>query len=78
MPFRHQKSVAALCIAIAVFTVVVPAVVLGVPEALLTPVWMYEPPAATVAVIDDLAIGHEQTASLLEISISRGPPSRLA
>jgi len=78
MPFRHQKSVAVLCIAIAVFAVVVPAVVLGVPEALLTPVWMYEPPAATVAVIDDLAIGHEQTASLLEISTSRGPPSRLA
>ena len=78
MPFRHQKSVAVLCIAIAVFAVVVPAVVLGVPEALLTPVWMYEPPAATVAVIDDLAIGHEQTASILEISTSCGPPSRLA
>ena len=78
MPFRHHTSVAVLCIAIAVFAVVVPAVVLGVPEALLTPVWMYEPPAASVAVSDDLAFGHEQTASLLEISISRGPPSRLA
>ena len=41
MPFRIDKSVAVLCIAIAVFAVVVPAVVLGVPEALLTPVWMY-------------------------------------
>jgi len=78
MPFRHHKAVAVLCIAIAVFTVVVPAVALGIPEALLTPVWMYEPPAATVTVIDDLAIGHEQTAALLEISISRGPPSHLA
>ena len=78
MPFRHQKSVAALCIAIAVFAVVVPAVTLGMPEALLTPVWMYEPPATTVALLDDLLTGHEQTASLLEISISRGPPSRFA
>ena len=78
MPFRHHKSVAALCIAIAVFAVVVPAVALGMPEALLTPVWMYEPPAAAVTVLDDLVLGHEQTASLLEISISRGPPSRLA
>ena len=78
MPFRHRKSVAALCIAIAVFAVVVPAVALGTPAALLTPVWMYEPPAATVAVLDDFAIGHEQTASLLEISISRGPPARPA
>ena len=78
MPFRLRKSVAVLCIAIAVFAVGVPAVALGMPEELLTPVWMYEPPAATVAVIDDLVIGHEQTASLLEISISRGPPSHLA
>jgi hypothetical protein len=78
MPFRPHTSVAVLCIAIAMFAVVVPDVALGMPMDLLTPVWMYEPAAASVAVISDLAIGHEQTASLLEISVSRGPPPHLA
>jgi hypothetical protein len=74
MPFRHHKSVAVLCIAIAVFAVVVPAVALGMPQELLTPVWMYEPPAATVSIADDLVAGHEQTGALLDPCISRGPP----
>jgi hypothetical protein len=78
MPFRFRKQVAVLCIAIAVFAVAVPAVALGLPEALLTPVWMYEPPAATVAIADDLATGHEQTRPLRSVLISRGPPPHLA
>ena len=76
MPFRLRKSVALLCIAIAVFAVVVPAAAVDVPVAWLTPVWMYEPPPATDAIADDLAAGHEQTSALLDLSISRGPPTR--
>ena len=76
MPFRLRKSVALLCIAIAVFAVAVPAAALGIPAALLTPVWLYEPPAATTAISNDLASGHERTVPLLNVLISRGPPIR--
>ena len=78
MPFRFRKQVAVLCIAIAVFAVAVPAVAFDLPVALLTPVWMYEPPAATIAIADDLVAGHEQTRPLRSVLISRAPPAHLA
>jgi hypothetical protein len=74
MPIRLRKSVALLCIAIAIFAVVVPASAFEVPVALLTPVWMYEPPAATVSIPGDLAAAHEQTSAVVDPCISRGPP----
>jgi hypothetical protein len=74
MTIRLRKSVAVLCITIAVFAVIVPAAVFDAPVALLTPVWMYEPPAAVDAIADDLRGGHEQLDVLLDPLISRGPP----
>jgi len=74
MPFRVRKAVALLCIAITVFAAALPAAALGLPEALFTPVWLYEPPSAITPISDDLACGHELTVTLLNVLISRGPP----
>jgi hypothetical protein len=77
MPFRLRKAVALLCIAITVFAAALPAAALGLPEALLTPVWLYEPPAAITPISNDLASGHEHPVALLNVLVSRGPPVRL-
>jgi hypothetical protein len=76
MPFRLRRSVAVLCLAIAVCSAFAPAVTADSACAILEPVWQYEPPAASVVVPDNEPRGHEQTASLLRLVPSRAPPLR--
>ena len=74
MPFRLRRSVAVLCLAIAVCTAFAPAVTADVACAMLEPVWQYEPPAAVVDIPDNGSRCHEQTAALLRLVLSRAPP----
>jgi hypothetical protein len=74
MPFRLRRSVAVLCLAIAVCTAFAPAVTADVACAMLEPVWQYEPPAAVVDVPDNGSRCDEQTAALLRLVLSRAPP----
>ena len=48
MPLRVRTSVAALCIALAICTAFTPALVPDCADALLIPVWQYQPPASVV------------------------------
>jgi hypothetical protein len=74
MPFRLRRSVAVLCLAVAVCTAFTPAVTAEIACAILEPVWQYEPPAAVVVIPEDDARADEQTASLLRLVLSRAPP----
>jgi hypothetical protein len=78
MPFRLRRSVAVLCLAIAVCSAFAPAVTADVACAILEPVWHYEPPAAVVAIPGAGPRCDEHTASLLRLLPSRAPPDLLA
>ena len=74
MPFRLSRSVAAVCVVIALCTAFAPAITADVACAVLAPVWQYEPPAAVVAVPENASLRHEQTGSLLRLVPPRAPP----
>ena len=77
MPFRLRRSVAVLCLALAVCGAFAPAVTADIACAVLEPVWQYEPPAAVVAIPDNEPRCDEHTASLLRLLPSRAPPQHL-
>lgn len=74
MRFRLGRSVAVLCLAIAVCTAFAPAVTADIACAILEPVWQYEPPAVCVVIPEGDARSEEQTASLLALVLARAPP----
>jgi hypothetical protein len=74
MPLRVRRSVAVLCIALAVCTAFTPDLVPDSADALLTPVWQYEPPASVVVLPDADARCQEQSASLVRHTPLRAPP----
>lgn len=76
MPLRVRKSVAALCLALAVFAVCVPSVVSESPLAVISAAWQLLPP------VDDArlpavarCIGAEQLLARLSHDPSRAPPT---
>lgn len=74
MPFRLRRSLAVVCVLIALSSAFAPDVTADVACAILAPVWQYEPPAAVAVVPDSDPRCDEQTASLLRLILSRAPP----
>ena len=75
---RTRKTVAVLCIAVVVFAAFLPAVSGNLPPLVLTALWLVIPVVA-VAVMRRVAVRcDEQAVSLLSLTLSRAPPSKLA
>jgi hypothetical protein len=75
MPFRLRKSVAVLCLAIAVFAVATPAIAVDSPLAIITAHWQLVPPATlTPLATGDVELGQEQLLGYHSLVPSRAPP----
>jgi hypothetical protein len=74
---RIRRSVAVLCLAIAVFATVLPGIV-GHFTAILIPLWLVVPTLSLVRARRNACQCDEQSVSLLSLDLSRGPPASLA
>jgi uncharacterized membrane protein YjdF len=73
---RTRTSVAVLCIAIVVFSAIVPAVA-GHFFAILVPLWLVVPAVSVVIIRRKSLHCDEQSISLLSLALSRAPPAPL-
>ena len=73
-----RKSVAVLCIAIAVFATIVSAIDFIAPALVLAAAWQMVPIPGAVVIRSDDASCREQTSALLSLVLSRPPPRSLA
>jgi hypothetical protein len=74
MPFRPRKSVAVLCIALAVFAAIVPSADWFVPVAVLAPRWSVAPEHRSQPLAKDSLLAQEQLVSYWLLAPSRAPP----
>ncbi len=74
MPFRFRRSVAIVCIALAIVAAFNPAVALALPLPLVTAQWLLVRPPVAVQPCPIDASAREQRVSLLEPSLGRAPP----
>jgi hypothetical protein len=74
MPFRFRKSAAALCLAIAVFAVVVPGADWFIP-VVVTPEWLLVPPQQLQPLDRESWFEDEQLVSYGLLAPSRAPPA---
>ena len=78
MSTRTRKSVAALCIAVVVFAVFVPALAANLHPVILTALWLVIPAVVVVVIRRQAVRCDEQPVSLLSLALSRAPPFQLA
>ena len=74
MPFRFRRAITVVCIALAIFAVFDPAVVLSLPLPLVTARWLLVPPPVAVQPYAVETAAREQRVSLLAPSLGRAPP----
>jgi hypothetical protein len=75
---RTRKSLVVFGLAVVVFAALVPALGTGLPDAILTPLWLVVPAVAIVIVRRTAARCDEQPVALLSLVRFRAPPATLA
>jgi hypothetical protein len=74
---RPRKTIAILCVALVVFTALVPASAATLVYAILTPLWLVVPAIVVTLVRRRAARCDEQPVALLSLVLSRAPPLRV-
>ena len=75
---RSRKSLVVFGLAVVVFAALIPALVVGLPSVVLTPLWIVVPAVSIVVVRRATARCDDQPVSLLSLALFRAPPSSLA
>jgi hypothetical protein len=75
---RTRKSLVLCGLAVVVLAALVPALVTGLPSAILTPLWLVVPAVAIVVVRRTAARCDDQPVALLSLVRFRAPPAILA
>ena len=75
---RTRRSIALFGVAVLVFAAFVPALVSGVPGAILTPLWLVVPAITIVVVSRRAARCDDQPVALLSLALFRAPPVTVA
>lgn len=75
---RTCKSLVLIGLAVVVFVAIVPTIASGIPEAILTPLWLVVPAIAVIVVRRRAARSDERPVALLSLVLFRAPPVPVA
>jgi hypothetical protein len=75
---RTRKSLVLLGLVVVVFAAFVPALAVGLPAAILTPLWIVVPAVSIVVLRRTAAHRDDQPFALLSLALFRAPPATLA
>ena len=75
---RTRTSLVLFGVAVAVFAAFVPGLTAGIPDAILTPLWLIVPAVSIVVVRRRASRSEEQPVALLSLALFRAPPVTVA